>query len=90
MPDFIQQAQQAYAGVPETWFFQGDFSLVPLPVVDFVIASCALGYRSAEPAFHLDAIRTMYRSAREALIFNMLDAAVFPDHPLLIGHDVER
>lgn len=90
MPDFIQQAQQAYSGIPETWFFERDFSVVPLPLVDLVIASGSLNYRSAGPSFDFDLIRKMYASAREAMIFNMLDAAVFSDHPLLVGHNVNE
>jgi len=90
MPGFIQQAQMNYAGVPETWFFERDASAVPLPDVDIVVASGVLGYRSADPTFHFNLIRKMYRSAREALIFNMLDAAIFPAHPLLVGRDIEE
>lgn len=90
MSGFILQAQQQYDGVPDTWFFERDFSSVPLPAADLVIASGALSYRSQISGFHLDLIRKMYESACEALIFNMLDAALFPEHPLLVGHDVDE
>jgi SAM-dependent methyltransferase len=90
MPDFIRQAQETFAGAPQTSFFERDFSVAPLPAVDLVIASGALSYRSADPALYLEVIRKLYQCAREALIFNMLDAAVFPEHPLLTGHDVNQ
>ena len=35
-------------------------------------------------------IEKMYAAAGRALAFNMLDAAVFPEHPLLVGHDAEQ
>jgi len=38
----------------------------------------------------IDAIQKMNRSARETLMFNMLDAAAFPGHRLLVGRDVEE
>ena len=31
---------------------------------------------------------SLYGAAQRALIFNVLDAAVFPEHPLLVGRDV--
>jgi hypothetical protein len=32
----------------------------------------------------------MYLAANNALAFNMLNAARFPQHPLLVGHDVDK
>lgn len=90
IPEFIEQARQAYEGVAETWFFECDFSAVKWPQVDYVVASGALGYRSGDADFHLEMVRRMYASARRAVIFNMLDAAVFPDHPLLVGRDCDE
>jgi SAM-dependent methyltransferase len=90
MPAFIEQARQAYAGVPKTMFVECDFTAVTLPAVDYVVASGALGYRSADPAYHFEMIRKMYQCARRALIFNVLDAALFPVHPLLVGRDCDE
>lgn len=90
MPEFIEQARQSYEGVAQTWFFECDFSAVKWPQMDYVVASGALGYRSADPQFHLEMVRRMYASARRAVIFNMLDAAVFPAHPLLVGRDCDE
>ena len=90
MPEFVHQARRRYAGAARTSFHVRDFSTVELPVVDYVVASGALAYRSAEADFHLHMIEKMFASARTALIVNMLDAAVFPEHPLLVGRDASE
>ena len=90
VPEFIAQAKARYDAYPHTWFYHGDFSKLELPRVDYVIASGALGYRCAEPEFHLEMVRRMYRAADRAAIFNALDAARFPEHPLLVGRDYEE
>ncbi len=90
VPEFIAQAQARYGACPRTWFHLCDFSTLELPRVDYVIASGALGYRCAEPEFHLQMVRRMYRAAARAAIFNALDAARFPEHPLLVGRDADE
>ena len=87
VPEFIAQAQARYAASPRTWFHSCDFSKLVLPRVDYVIASGALGYRCAQPQFHVEMVRRMYQAAGRGLIFNALDAARFPEHPLLVGRD---
>ncbi|MBI1395205.1 MAG: methyltransferase domain-containing protein [Betaproteobacteria bacterium] len=87
MPEFIADARIRYRNAPRTWFHECDFDAVTLPVVDHVVASGALSYRSADPGFHFAMIRKMYAAARRSVIFNMLDASTFPAHPLLVGHD---
>lgn len=90
MPEFIIEANRRYGHLPDTRFYQADFSTTDLPRVDYVIASGALGYRCENRAYYKEMIARMYASARRALAFNMLDITVFPDHPLLVGHDVEE
>ncbi|MFC1749753.1 class I SAM-dependent methyltransferase [Pseudomonadota bacterium] len=87
MPEFITEANSLYGALPDTFFYQTDFTTVELPQVEYVIASGALGYRCSKPNFYNEMIARMYSSAKRALAFNMLDIASFPDHPLLIGHD---
>lgn len=87
MPAFIEEARRRYAGHPRTDFVKCDFSAVDLPPADHVVASGALGYRCPDPAFHLTMIRRMFDAARRALVFNVLDASAFPEHPLLTGRD---
>jgi trans-aconitate methyltransferase len=87
MAEFIAEARQRYQDCANTWFYQSDFTRVDFPEVDYVLASGALGYRCANPEFYTGMLRKMYGAARRALAFNMLDAARFPEHPLLVGHD---
>ncbi len=90
MPEFIVEASERYGHLPNTSFYQTDFSVAELPKVDYVIASGALGYRCENAVFYKEAIAKMYASAECALAFNMLDVSTFPEHPLLVGHDVEE
>lgn len=90
MPEFIVEAKQCYGHLPNTEFYQTDFSAAELPEFDYVIASGALGYRSIHSAYYKEVIARMYASANYALAFNMLDRDTFPEHPLLVGHDVQE
>jgi SAM-dependent methyltransferase len=87
MPEFIDDAARRYDGSDGSRFLLGDFSQGELPQADYVIACGALGYRCAAPDFHLRMIRRLHVVARRALVFNVLDARRFPDHPLLVGRD---
>ena len=90
MPEFIAAAKTRHADAVDTFFYQTDFTTATLPRVDYVIASGALGYRCEDPDFVPQVIGRLYAAADKALAFNMLDAARFPEHPLLVGHDPER
>lgn len=71
-------------------FVCADFSSTALPRADLVVASGLLGYRTADAHFAFKAIAQMYAAAARALIFNVLDAAHFPEHPLLVGRDIAQ
>jgi SAM-dependent methyltransferase len=87
MPEFIREAKARYGGQPDTHFFQADFTQAELPQMDYVVASGVFCYRSAEPGHSFQLIRKLFQAAKTGLAFNMLDAAIFPWHDLLIGHD---
>jgi SAM-dependent methyltransferase len=87
MPEFVEAAAARYGDGDGSRFLLGDFSAIELPSADYVVACGALGYRCAEAGFHLRMIGKMHAAARRALIFNVLDAKRFPDHPLLVGRD---
>lgn len=89
VPEFIAQARNHYGQRPSCYFCLADLAESELPKADYVFASGVLGYRSAAPDYRFSMIKKMYEAANRALAFNMLDAAVFPDHPLLVGHDPE-
>ena len=88
MPEFIELASQRYADQPDTAFVLGAFDTLALPRADHVVASGAFGYRSADPCWLFNAIAKLYAAAERLLVFNVLDAAQFPEHPLLVGRDV--
>ena len=90
MPQFISVANKRYGALPNTYFFQSDFATVEFPKVDYVVASGAFAYRCQSQNFHFEMIRKMYAAATRAVAFNMLDAARFPKHDLLIGHNIDR
>jgi trans-aconitate methyltransferase len=88
VPEFIADARATYAACDRSVFYCADFSTAPLPPSHVVVACGALGYRCAEPDFHFHMIRRMWAVCTETLIVNLLDAATFPAHPLLVGRDV--
>ena len=90
VPEFVEEANRRYGQLENTFFYQTDFETATLPEVQYVFASGALGYRCDDPSFYRQMIAKMYASASKALAFNMLDANVFPEHPLLVGHDPDR
>jgi trans-aconitate methyltransferase len=87
MAEFIQQARVRYGQRQSCYFCIADASDAELPQADYVLASGILAYRCDDSGYYFAMIEKMYRAARRALAFNMLDAAAFPEHPLLVGHD---
>ncbi len=85
MPEFLEDAVRRHGAGAR--FLLGDFGQMELPATDYVIASGALSYRCAEEGWHLRMVRKMHAAARRALIFNVLDARRFAQHPLLVGRD---
>lgn len=90
MPEFIAEARCLYGQRPNCYFCQADFTAQQLPRADYVLASGVLSYRSQEKGCYYAMIETMYAAADKALAFNMLDAAKFPHHEFLLGHDAEK
>ncbi|MDR4513735.1 class I SAM-dependent methyltransferase [Nitrosomonas sp.] len=89
-PEFVREARVRFAGYSRTQFFLVDFTAAELPQADYVLASGALGYRSKTENYYTDMIRKLYRIARIAFAFNMLDKESFPHHDLLIAHDRDK
>lgn len=87
MAEFVTQARTCYGQRPECYFCIADFTAAEMPRAEYVFASGLLGYRCADSGFYFEMIQKLYAAAEKALAFNMLDGRVFPDHPLLVGHD---
>ena len=78
MEPFLQVAVERYGDLPDTVFYQGDFSTAVLPEFDFVLASGALGYRSNEPDFVLHMITRLFACSSIGFGFNMLRRVPHP------------
>lgn len=76
------------AQADRTAFALAHFDTAPLPRADIVVACGALCYRCADPHWVFNLVARMYAAAETAFVFTMLDATVFPEHPLLVGHDI--
>ncbi|HMC99152.1 MAG TPA: class I SAM-dependent methyltransferase, partial [Ferruginibacter sp.] len=72
IPSILQEAIDRYDHLPETYFYEGDFSAAELPAVDYVLACGALSYRNSDPLFALKTIQKLFNTARIGLGFNML------------------
>lgn len=90
MPEFIAEARSLYGQRPSCYFCLSDFSEAELPRADYVFACGVFAYRCESTDFYDAMIEKMYAAANKAFAFNMLDASVFPCHPLLAGQDVQR
>lgn len=90
VPEFVAQARARYAGERTTSFELGDFSSMIFPRVDHVVACGSLSYRSSNPQHVFAAIAKMFASAAQTVVFSVLDSQQFPEHPLLVGHDVDE
>jgi trans-aconitate methyltransferase len=89
MAEFIQLARERHGQRPNCYFCIADADEAELPSADYVFASGMLAYRSGDSGHAFSMIEKMYRAANSALAFNMLDARVFPSHPLLVSYDAE-
>jgi len=86
-PEFIERACQRFKGHDHTWFYHTDFTRCQLPLVDIVVASGVLSYRCNNPEYYLRTVQQFYKSAKKALIFNMLDEDHFESGPLIVSHN---
>ena len=89
MPEFIAKARERYAGDANASFIEGDFNTIALPRAEHVVASGVFAYRTANPRYVEETVARLHAAATRTLIFNLLDARVFPSHTQLMGRDVE-
>ncbi|HUX53820.1 MAG TPA: class I SAM-dependent methyltransferase [Williamwhitmania sp.] len=87
MPEFIEEAKQAYAGCPNTQFLQEDFSVNDIPTADYIFASGVFCYQSNDLTYYTDVIKKMIGHARRGVGFNMLNIATFPHSSFLKAHE---
>ena len=63
------------------------FDAAPLPHAEIVVAS---GASATDVPTGIGSLMhaPMYAAAGQVLVFNLLDAVAFPEHPLLVGHRI--
>ena len=72
IPAILKEAVDRYSHLPETYFFEGDFSSAELPAVDYVLACGALSYRNSDNLFVLKTIEKLFNVCRIGFGFNLL------------------
>jgi SAM-dependent methyltransferase len=90
VPEFVHEAARRFASDRFCSFIHGDFFITPLTEVDYVFSCGALCYRNTDPEFVYKMIRNMWNTGNKGIAFNLLNKAVFPKHPLLVGYDKDE
>ncbi len=79
IPAILNVAIERYSQLPETLFFEGDFSAAELPSVDYIIACGALSYRNSDPLYVFKMIEKLFNNCRRGFGFNLLGKTSDPD-----------
>jgi SAM-dependent methyltransferase len=72
IPAILQVAFERNGHLPNTCFFEGDFSAAELPLVDYTIACGSLNYHNSDDLFILKTIEKLYNNSRIGFGFNLL------------------
>lgn len=86
IPSLLKKAVERYGHIPETTFFEGDFSSAELPLTDYILASGSLNYRNSDALFIVKIIEKLFYNCRVGLGFN-LNARVEPEGGILVAYD---
>ncbi|MEJ2043728.1 MAG: class I SAM-dependent methyltransferase [Reinekea sp.] len=89
-PDFVAYANEQFCSCQQSRFYQADFSVAALPLVDHVVLSGALSYRTKDPVYWKKIISRLFSNSRRSLVFNFLSDKTFPEHPLLVSYSVDE
>jgi SAM-dependent methyltransferase len=88
IPFLLQEAIERYSHLPDTYFFEGDFSASELPMVDYILGCGSLSYRNSDPLFVLKTIQKLFSNCRLGLGFNLLGKIEPPDGLLEVYNPV--
>ena len=88
MPEFIEAARVRFVAQPDTAYARA-LRHCAAAASRHRGGRGALGYRCADPHWVFNMVARRFLAAAQVLVFNLLDAAVFPEHPLLVGHDID-
>ncbi len=73
IPALLNIAIERCAHLPETIFFEGDFSAADLPVTDYTIACGSLSYRNSDELYIFKMIEKLFTCSRRGFGFNLLN-----------------
>lgn len=90
VPDFVDEANRRFAGDARARAALGHFQRMALPTADHVVACGSLSYRCADPRFAFRAVARMLSHATRSVVLCVLDKQHFPEHPLLVGQDIDE
>ncbi|WP_183566151.1 class I SAM-dependent methyltransferase [Mucilaginibacter sp. SP1R1] len=85
IPELIKVAVDRYGHCMDTHFYTGNFLTDSLPVVDYVMASGSLNYRSHDPDFIFKAIKKIYDCCTMGVGFNLLSK--IPENGIIVAYD---
>ncbi|MBI3134468.1 MAG: class I SAM-dependent methyltransferase [Bacteroidetes bacterium] len=89
MASFLDNAIEQTKSCSDTRFYLGDFMLVELPQVDYVLLSGSLNYKQSDPEFIFNAITKLFHQSNIAFGFNLLSGVLNPDG-ILTAYDPEQ
>ncbi len=72
IPILLEIAIERYGHLPETVFYEGDFSVVELPPADYVLACGSLSYRNSDPRYIFTMIEKLFNTCSKGFAFNLL------------------
>lgn len=88
IPEFLQAAIATYGEMPETLFFEGDFSSAQLPFTDYIFASGVFNYRTNEEEYLTRMITKLFNNCRTGFGFNLLSQTV--DNIILKAYNPDK
>lgn len=88
IPEFYNKALKRFANWQGTAFINADFTLMDLPLRDYVLASGSLNYKHKDPDFIFKIIAKLYASCSRGLAFNLLRDIV--PNELIVAYEPEQ
>lgn len=79
IPRFLEVAVERYGHLPDTHFYQGDFTNPGLPSVDYTIICGSLNYRNSDESFVFTTIEKLFHNSRIGIGFNLLSELAEPN-----------
>ena len=79
IPALLNIAIERCCNLPETVFFEGDFSTAALPITDYIIACGSLSYRNSDDMYIFKMIEKLFAYCLKGFGFNLLSKTERPN-----------